>query len=172
MNAAGFLLVVLLAGCSASGQQRHEQSAGRRDAAIARDMQAHDHYLATENAIEEALNRPAGPDYTAAIAIAGRSDRAPMQKEYDIGGLQLSACRDRVALCSGPSYAAQGIARLTRVATTPGEDSMVAAGDLAMWYTRGAGSALMPNAAKAACWTAVRDGKADAASCADSGVRS
>lgn len=160
--------MILLAGCGALSKGGASQAKHDRDVSISRQMSDHDAYLKTERAIDEALNLPAGPDYAAAVNIVERSDRVPLQKDYDIGGLLLSACRDQVAYCTGNSTAEAGIMRLTRVATMPGEDAGIAAGDLALWYTRGAGTALVPDARRAACWTTVRDGKAAARSCAGS----
>ena len=152
-------LMTLLASCGVTGEHA-------RGASIAGQMEQHDDYLATERAIEEQLNLPAGPDYAAAVTLVERSNRSALQKDYDIGGLLLSSCRDGTAYCSGTDVAARGVTLLTRVATTPGDDATIAAGDLARWYERGAGEALAPNAARAACWTAARDGKGQPATCA------
>lgn len=157
--------MILLTSCGAVSERGAGQAKHDRDVSISQQMKDHDDYLAAERAIDEALNLPGGPDYAAAVRIVERSDRSAIQQDYDIGGLLLSACRDRVAYCKGASTAALGVARLARVATTPGEDSQIAAGDLALWYSRGAGDALAPDARRAACWTAVRDGKAAARNC-------
>ena len=123
--------LILLAGCGTDGENAP-------DGSIAGQMERHDDDLSTERAIDEQLNRPAGPDCAAAVTIVERSDWSALQKDYDIGGLLLSSCRDGTAFCKGPSVAARGVRLLTQVATTPGEDATVAAGDLARWYGRGA----------------------------------
>ncbi len=147
------LALLLLVGCTPADQE------------VATQMDQHGGYLRTEGAVTEALNKPAGPDYAAAIGIIERSGRAELQRDYDIGNLMLASCRDQAAFCTGSATATAGLAKLRRVATTPGEDAEVAAGDLALWYGRGAGSALAPDPPRAECWTGVRDGKAKASTC-------
>lgn len=163
------LLVVSLALGGCGGPSTSTLGARQdRGASIVAQMEQHDSYVSTERAIDDALNRPTGPDYPAAIGIVERSTRAPLQKDLDIGDLLLSACRDGVPLCTGPQTAQQGLARLVRVATTQGEDREIAAGHLSRWYTNGARSALLPDPRQAACWAAVRSGTSVAARCVTS----
>ncbi len=153
MRAYWVVVAACLAGCSPSSD------------GVAAQMDAHSEQLRTKERITEALNRPEGPDYAAAVNIVERSERAPLQQDYDIGNLMLAACRDGVSFCDSGKTARAGMARLYHVATAGGEDARTAAGDLSLWFTRGAGKIMTPDPQQAACWTRVRDGQASAASC-------
>lgn len=147
-------LFILLAACN---------SADGRNVA---QMQSHDQHLKTEGDVIEALNLPTGADYAAAVSAIERSGRPPLQQQFDIGSIVLTACRDNAPYCTAPNDAAAGIARLVRVATTSGEDAVIAAGHLAVWYERGAGPTLPPDKTRADCWRKVADGSAKATTCA------
>ncbi len=145
--------MMIVAGCSPS------------NGSIGAQMEGHDDYLRTTRQVIDALNRPQGPDYPAAIRIVERSHRDPLQQDYDIGNLLLASCRDRTRACSGARTARAGMARLYRVAMARGDDARIAAGDLSLWFTRGAGPALPPDPQRAACWTDVHAGKSPASRC-------
>lgn len=147
------ILAMLLVGCTPSGKS------------IGAQMDAHSEELRTRAMVSEALNKPQGPDYAAAVKVVERSRHGPLQIDYDIGNLLLASCRDGTAFCTGTKTAQDGLARLYHVATTPGEDAEIAVGDIALWFTRGAGAALRPDPKQATCWTRVHDGKARTAEC-------
>ena len=150
----GLLAVVaIVAGCSPSSES------------VGAQMERHSDHLRTDAEVTDALNRPQGPDYPAAIKIVERSNRDPLQRDYDIGNLLLASCRDRAPACIGTPTAQAGMARLYHVATSPGDDARIAAGDLSLWFTRGAGPALPPDPPRATCWSDVRDGKSPASRC-------
>lgn len=122
-------------------------------------MAAHDAHRRAEAAVTDALNRPGRPDYPAAIAAVRRGPYAERERLSRTGDLILSACRDGDRYCRAPNDARAGVALLARAAAEESVGGRTSAGRLSAWLARGAGPGLPPDAAHAACWRAVADGR-------------
>ena len=150
----------MLAACTPSHQD---------NAQLADWQQWHHARRDTDLAVGRALNGGGLPDYPAAIAAIGASDRPRGVKDQEIGSLILASFEEPGAVRRPAQSLDDGLVLLERAAQDGGESSRIAPEYLRLTFQRGLSArsrvVLAPDPMLAACWTRVRAAREKPAIC-------